>query len=79
MPDRLFQCEGYGIQCNGINDHFHLPVRLPIQKVRFAIQRLLATGCHVVAYQSTMAVFTQADPMILPELVGQVQDNTRSR
>ena len=47
--------------------------------MRFAIRRLLATGYHVVAYQTTMAVFTQADPMILPELIGQVRDDARSR
>jgi hypothetical protein len=33
----------------------------------------------VVAYQTTTAVFTDADPMILPELISQVREDVRSR
>ena len=80
MPDRLFQCEEFGASgSTAATIIFICPYSAPIQKVRFAIRRLLATGYHVVAYQTTMAVFTQADPMILPELIGQVRDDARSR
>ena len=58
---------------------FICPYGTPIQKVSFAIRRLLRAGYHVVAYQTTAAVFTAADPMILPELISQVREDIRSR
>jgi hypothetical protein len=47
--------------------------------VRFAIRRLCREGYHVVAYQTTSAVFVDADPTILPELISQVREDIRER
>jgi hypothetical protein len=58
---------------------FICPYGTPIEKVRFAIRRLLRAGYHVVAYETTAAVFTDADPMILPELIAQVRADIRAR
>ena len=58
---------------------FVCPYGTPIQKVRFAIRRLLGAGHHVVAYQTTTAVFTEADPGILPKLISEVREDIRSR
>jgi hypothetical protein len=58
---------------------FICPYGTPIQKVDFAIRRLLGAGYHVVAYQTTAAVFTAGDPLILPELIFQVREDIRSR
>jgi len=80
MPDRLFQSEEFGTSAQAAATIiFICPYSAPIQKVRFAIRRLLSAGYHVVAYQTTTAVFTQADPMILPELISQIRDDVRSR
>jgi hypothetical protein len=58
---------------------FICPYGTPIRKVGFAIRRLLRPGYHVVAYQTTTAVFMDGDPAILPELVFQVREDIRSR
>ena len=58
---------------------FICPYGTPIEKVRFAIRRLVKAGYHVVAYQTTTAVFTEADPMILPELISRLREDIRSR
>jgi hypothetical protein len=58
---------------------FICPYGTPIQKVRFAIRRLISAGYHVVAYQTTAAVFTEADPLILPELISQIREDIKSR
>jgi hypothetical protein len=58
---------------------FICPYGTPIQKVRFALRRLLRAGYHVVAYQTTASVFTAADPLILPELIGQVRADIRAQ
>jgi hypothetical protein len=80
MEDRLFQSEGFGTSSpTTATVIFVCPYSTPIQKVRFAIRRLLRTGYHVVAYQTTTAVFTEADPMILPKLISQVREDIRSR
>src|SRR6201985_2902575 len=80
MQDRLFQSEEFGTSAQPTATIiFVCPYGTPIQKVRFAIRRLLRAGYHVVAYQTTAAVFTEADPMILPELISQVRDDIRSR
>jgi len=51
MPDRLFQCEEFGASGPAAATIiFICPYSAPIQKVRFAIRRLLATGYHAVAY-----------------------------
>ena len=80
MEDSLFQSEEFGTSSPvTATVIFICPYSTPIQKVRFAIRRLLRTGYHVVAYQTTTAVFTEADPTILPELISQVREDIRSR
>jgi hypothetical protein len=80
MQDRLFQSEEFGTAApTTATIIFICPYGTPIQKVRFAIRRLLGAGYHVLAYQTTAAVFTEADPMILPELISQVREDIRSR
>jgi len=80
MQDRLFHAEEFGTGTpTSATIIFICPHGTPIQKVRFAIRRLLRLGYHVVAYQTTDDIFTQADPMILPELISQVRDDIRSR
>jgi hypothetical protein len=79
MQDRLFQSEEFGTSSPATATIiFVCPYSAPIQKVRFAIRRLLRAGYHVVAYQTTMIVFTEGDPKILPELISQVQEDIRS-
>jgi hypothetical protein len=80
MQDRLFQAEEFGVSAQAAATIiFICPYSAPIQRVRFAIRRLLRSGYHVVAYETTTAVFTEADPMILPELISQVREDMRSR
>jgi hypothetical protein len=80
MDDRLFQSEEFGTSSPATATViFVCPYSAPIQKVRFAIRRLLRAGHHVVAYQTTTAVFTAADPVILPELISEVREDIRSR
>ena len=80
MPDRLFQSEEFGVPARTTATIiFICPYNAPIQRVRFAIRRLLRAGYHVVAYETTTAVFMDADPMILPELISQVREDIRSR
>jgi hypothetical protein len=76
----LFQAEEFGTSAQpAAAIIFICPYGTPIQKVGFAIRRLLRAGYHVVAYQTTAAVFTAADPLILPELISQVREDIRSR
>jgi len=80
MQDRLFQSGEFGTSAEAVATIiFICPYGTPIQKVRFAIRRLLKTGYHVLAYQTTTAVFTEADSTILPELISQVREDIRSR
>jgi len=80
MQDRLFQSEEFGTATQTKATIFFIcPYGTPIRKVRFAIRRLLRAGYHVLAYQTTTTVFTEADPMILPELISQVREDIRSR
>jgi hypothetical protein len=80
MQDRLFQCEEFGTATQtAATIIFICPYGTPIEKVRFAIRRLLRRGYHIVAYQTTAAVFTEADPIILSELIHQVRQDIRSR
>lgn len=80
MQGRLFQAEEFGTSAqNTATIIFICPYGTPVEKVRFAIQRFLREGYHVLAYQTTAAVFTEADPMILPELISQVREDIRSR
>jgi len=79
MKDRLFQREEFGASSPATATIiFVCPYSTPIQKVRFAIRRLLRAGHHIVAYQTATAVFTEADPEILPELIRQVREDIRS-
>jgi hypothetical protein len=76
----LFQSEEFGISSpDTATVIFVCPYSTPIQKLRFAIRLLLRAGYHVVAYQTTTAVFMEADPVILPELISQVREDIRSR
>lgn len=80
MQDRLFQVEEFGIPDQAAATIiFICPYGTPIHKVRFAIRRLLRAEYHVIAYQTTTAVFTDADPAILPDLISQVRDDIRAR
>jgi hypothetical protein len=80
MRDKLFQAEEYGTATQtAATIIFICPYGTPIQKVRFAIRRLLREGYRVVAYQTTVAVFMEADPMILPALISAVREDIRSR
>jgi len=79
MQDRLFLSEEFGTSSpSTATIIFVCPYSTPIQKVRFAIERFLRTGHHVVAYQTTADVFTEGDPRILPELISQVREDIRS-
>jgi hypothetical protein len=80
MQGRFFQAEEFGTAAqNTATIIFICPYGTPTEKVRFAIRRFLREGYHVLAYQTTAAVFTEADPMILPELISQVREDIRSR
>ena len=80
MEDRLFQSEEFGTSSPATATViFICPYSTPIHKVRFAIRRLLGAGYHVVVYHTTTAVFTEADPMILPKLIFVVREDIRSR
>jgi hypothetical protein len=80
MQDKLFQAEEFGtVTQTAATIFFVCPYGTPIEKVRFAIRRLLRESYRVVAYQTTTAVFMEADPMILPVLIEQVREDIRSR
>jgi hypothetical protein len=80
MQDKLFQAEEFSPAAPPVATIiFICPYGTPIQKVRFAIRRLLRDGYRVVAYQTTTAVFMEADPAILPALISGVREDIRSR
>jgi hypothetical protein len=80
MQDEMFAVEEFGNSSGAAATIFFIcPYGTPIEKVRFAIWRLLRAGYHLVAYQTTTAVFLDADPAILPELITQVREDIRSR
>ena len=80
MQEKLFQSEEFGTSTQTtVTLIFICPYSTPIHKVRFAKRRLVRTGYHVVAYQTTATVFTEADPMILPKLISQLRGDIRSR
>jgi hypothetical protein len=80
MQDRLFQSEEFGTSAQATPTLiFVCPYSAPIEKVRFAVRRLVREGYHVVAYQTTTAVFMEANPMILPELISRIREDIRSR
>lgn len=80
MQGRLFQSEEFGTPTQTTATIFFVcPYGTPIQKVRFAIRRLLREYYYIVAYQTTPSVFIDANQMILPELISQVREDIRSR
>jgi hypothetical protein len=80
MRDGSFQAEEFGTATRtAATIIFICPYSAPIEKVCFAIRRFLRRGYHILAYQTTEAVFTAADPTILPELISQVREDIRSR
>jgi hypothetical protein len=80
MPDRLFHSQEFRVSAQTkATIIFICPYSASIQRVLFAIRRLLKAGYHIVAYETTTAVFTEADPLILPEVISQVREDIRSR
>jgi hypothetical protein len=80
MQGGLFQSEEFGIPGpDKATIFFICPYSASIEQVGFAVRRLLKAAFHVVAYETTMTVFTAADPAILPELITQVREDIRSR
>jgi hypothetical protein len=80
MQGGLFKSEGFGIPGPGKATLFFIcPYSASLEQVGFAIRRLIRSGFHVVAYETTMKVFTAADPAILPELIAQVREDIRPR
>ena len=80
MQNRLFKSTEFGqSDRTKATIIFICPYSVSIEKVNFSIRRLVRAGYHVVAYETTAAVFTAADPMILPELISQVREHIRSR
>ena len=76
----MFQAEEFGTSGPATATMiFICPYGTPIQKVQFAIRRFVRAGYHVVAYQTTPAVFTEADPALLPDLIARVRADIRSR
>ena len=80
MPHSLYQCEEFGVPSPATATViFVCPFDTSVEQVRFAIRRLCRNGYQVMAYQTTGAVFRDADPAILPELISQVRDDIRAR
>jgi hypothetical protein len=52
---------------------FICPYGTSISTVRWAIRRLRRAGYHVVAYETTTAVFMDGDPEILPGLIAAIR------
>jgi hypothetical protein len=80
MQDSLYQCAEFETsQQTAATIIFVCPFDTSIQRAHFAIRRLCREGYRVVAYQTTSAVFMDADPAILPELIFQVREDIRAR
>lgn len=80
MSDGLFQVREFGATTGTTATIFFIcPYGTTIDQVRFAIGRISRKGYHVVAYQTTPAVFMAADPAILPELIRRVREDIKSR
>jgi pimeloyl-ACP methyl ester carboxylesterase len=58
---------------------FICPYGTSISTVRWAIRRLRRGGYHVVAYETTTAVFTAADPAILTGLIAAVRTDIKAQ
>src|SRR5579859_257012 len=80
MSHSLYQCEEFGTSSPaGATIVFICPFDTPIERVRFAVRRLCRNGYRVLAYQTSGAVFRNADPAILPELIAAVREDIRAR
>src|ERR1051326_4565370 len=80
MQNLLYQCEEFGTgPQTAATIIFICPFGTSIQRVRFAIGRLCRMGYRVLAYEPTSAVFMDADPAILPELIAAVREDIRTR
>ena len=58
---------------------FICPYGTSISTVRWAIGELRRDGYHVVAYETTPAVFMAGDPSILPDLIAAVREDIMSQ
>jgi hypothetical protein len=58
---------------------FICPYATSISTVRWAIRRLRREGYHVVAYETTTAVFMAADPAILPDLISAMRADIKAQ
>lgn len=58
---------------------FICPYGTSISTVRWAIRRLRRAGYHVVAYETTTAVFMDGDPEVLPGLIAAVRADITSQ
>jgi len=80
MQGELFRSEELGLSAPANPTLiFICPYSASIERVSFALRRLLRAGFHIVAYQTNDAVFTAADPAILPALIAAVREDIRSR
>jgi hypothetical protein len=58
---------------------FICPYGTFISTVRWAIRRLHRAGYHVIAYETTTAVFMAADPAILRDLISAMRKDLESQ
>jgi len=58
---------------------FICPYSTSISALRWAIGRLRREGYHVVAYETTTAVFMAGDPAILPDLISAMRKDIKSQ
>ena len=58
---------------------FICPYGTSISTLRWAIQRLCRAGYHVIAYETTTAVFMAADPAILRDLISAMRKDLESQ
>lgn len=80
MSPRLFRSEEFRAAsraCAAIV--FICPYGTSITAVRWAIRRLRREGYHVLAYETTSAVFMAADPAILPDLIAGMRADIRAQ
>jgi acyl-CoA dehydrogenase-like protein len=69
-----FRREEFGVASRAAPVIFFIcPYGTAISTVRWAIRRLGRRGYHVVAYETTTAVFMDGDPEILPSLIAAVR------
>src|SRR5579871_2641390 len=76
-----FRREEFGAAVPGASPviFFICPYGTAISTVSWAIRRLCRDGYHVVAYETTTAVFLDGDPAILPGLIAAVRTDLQAR